>query len=60
MRVENISCIVLCVVAGRNKGKAIKQVEISMAAGTANIVRMLIKYQDILNTVSSEIWCSNL
>ena len=38
--------------SSRSKAKGIREMEISMAAGTSNIVMMLIKYQDILWTVS--------
>lgn len=37
--------------SSRSKTKGIREMEISMAAGTSNIVMMLIKYQDILWTV---------
>ncbi|KAK3088633.1 hypothetical protein FSP39_021540 [Pinctada imbricata] len=39
--------------SSRSKTKSIKDLEISMAAGTSNIVMMLIKYQKILWTVPS-------
>ncbi|XP_061181890.1 rho GTPase-activating protein 18-like isoform X1 [Saccostrea echinata] len=39
--------------SSRSKTKAIRDLEISMAAGTSNIVMMLIKYQKILWTVPS-------
>nr|XP_022289472.1 rho GTPase-activating protein 18-like [Crassostrea virginica]XP_022289477.1 rho GTPase-activating protein 18-like [Crassostrea virginica]XP_022289485.1 rho GTPase-activating protein 18-like [Crassostrea virginica]XP_022289494.1 rho GTPase-activating protein 18-like [Crassostrea virginica] len=41
--------------SSRSKAKGIREMEISMAAGTSNIVMMLIKYQDILWTVSSSL-----
>ena len=34
------------------KTKNIKEIEIRMAAGTATVIKMLIKYQEILWTVS--------
>lgn len=39
--------------SSRSKTKGVREMEISMAAGTSNIVMMLIKYQDILWTVPS-------
>ncbi|XP_055997359.1 rho GTPase-activating protein 18-like [Ostrea edulis] len=39
--------------SSRSKTKAIRDMEISMAAGTSNIVMMLIKYQKIIWTVPS-------
>ena len=41
--------------SSRSKAKGIREMEISMAAGTSNIVMMLIKYQDILWTVSIQL-----
>ncbi|XP_074656203.1 rho GTPase-activating protein 18-like [Tubulanus polymorphus] len=55
MNINNVSMIIapnlFLSQSQGNRKSVIKDFEINMAAGTANIVRMLIKYQDILWTV---------
>ena len=57
MTASNVAMIMapnLFLVQSRShRSKPLKEVDFSMAAGTANVVRMLIKYQDILSTVPS-------
>ncbi|OWF47308.1 rho GTPase-activating protein 18-like [Mizuhopecten yessoensis] len=57
MSLANVSMIMapnlFLVSSNHSKFKGIQEGEISMAAGTSNIVRMLIKYLDILWTVPS-------
>ena len=55
MNLNNVAMIMapnLFLVSGGRKHKANKEVEIRMAAGTANIVRMLITYKHLLPVVS--------
>ena len=55
MNLHNVSMIMapnlFLVASAHRKKTGLKEAEIRMAAGTSNIVRMLIKYQDILWTV---------
>lgn len=55
MNLHNVSMIMapnlFLVASSRRKKASVKAIEFRMAAGTSNIVRMLIKYQDLLWTV---------
>ena len=55
MSLRNVSMIMapnLFLVASSRRKKGLKDTELHMATGTANIVRMLIKYKDLLWSVS--------
>ena len=40
--------------SGRSKPKSVKEIEFAMAAGTSNIVRQMIQYQEIMWSVSMQ------
>lgn len=56
MTLNNVAMIMapnlFLVQSGSNRNKSLKELDFTLAAGTANIIRMLIKYKDLLCTVS--------